>query len=120
MRRVHNFYAKIGDGFEWLFLKARLPRLILKPEDYKVFEMRQTVGRHTYYDLLNTLSLPHHIRWEVRMPSKLAMSEDSRKNNPIVEKEILNFLNSKLKHNILNPEKALDLDITINEAISIS
>ena len=49
------------------------------------------------------------------MPLKLAVSEKSRKYNDIVDKEILKYLELKLPHNLFDPAKGHNLDITVKQ-----
>jgi len=78
--------------------------------------IHQTPGRHVYYYGENEFYLPDSIKYEIRMPSRYAGVVDSNEYLPEVQAKMLEFLNSNLKTNMLDPERGFDLDMTVREA----
>lgn len=76
MRKLQQFYSKVNCGFEYFF-KFQL----INKENWKEVEplIPQTPGRHIYYKTDMEFTLPENIRWEVRMPEKYAVPEESKK-----------------------------------------
>ena len=66
--------------------------------------------------ILTTLYYIDEIKWQLRFPTKFAMSTLKLTYLDKVEQETQNFLNERVKHNLLNPEKGLNLDLSIKEA----
>lgn len=60
--------------------------------------------------------LPDEVKWQIRRPSRYAKSELKMTYLDKVETEAQNFLNERIKHNYLEPSKALSLEISLKEA----
>lgn len=56
------------------------------------------------------------IKWQIRMPTRFAMRELKLTYLDKVQDETVNFLNSRIKHDFLRPDKELTLDLTVREA----
>ena len=68
------------------------------------------------HKILTTIVVIDEIKWQLRFPTKFAMSTLKLTYLDKVEQETHNFLSERVKHNLLNPEKGLNLDLTIKEA----
>lgn len=117
MRGMQTWFGKVGRKAEAVskapFFQGN------KLEDIE-WPMHQTPGRHTYYDYWTEFSLPDQIKWEIRLPRKYARSEAARPYHEQVEKEVLNFVNMKIKANMNAPSVPLSLNTQVNEIVSIS
>ena len=56
------------------------------------------------------------IKWQIRTPSRFAVREQKLSYLDKVQDETINFLNERIKHDFLRPDKELTLDLKINEA----
>lgn len=81
MRRLQAFYGKIGKGLEAIEKPFETPSLL---KDYHPLIV-QTPGRHKYYSLTNWALLPENLKWEIRLPTKIAGSEPPRRFHNEVE-----------------------------------
>lgn len=112
MNRVVNFYKKFGKaGNKVMGLLKLEPVFKGVPVPFK-----QTPGRHQYYYAETLHLIPESILYQIRMPSRYAVSVESTKYNDIVEKEILKYLDQKVPHNLFSPKAGLNLDLTIKQA----
>jgi len=65
---------------------------------------------------LNALTFVDEIKWQIRMPTKFAMREESFMYNDKIQDEILQFLGSRIKHDYLEGNRDINLDLTVGEA----
>lgn len=56
------------------------------------------------------------IKWQLRMPTRFAMRELKLSYLDKIQIETGNFLNDRIKHDFLRPDRDLSLDLTIREA----
>lgn len=56
------------------------------------------------------------IKWQIRMPTRYAVSTLKLTYLNKVQEETLKFLNERIKHDFLRPDKELGLDLTVHEA----
>lgn len=111
MNQVINFYKRSG---------RRTQRILDAMKMEPIFKgvtppIQQTPGRaQTYYP--ETLHLiPDSVLYKVRMPSRYAQSEDSKKYEDVVQQKTLEFLKSRFGYNLFDPEKGFHLDLTVGE-----
>ena len=78
-----------------------------------------TPGRQQYYDAEQRAELPDKIRWQIRMPKKWMRRDPSQLYTRDVEQALLNYCKHELKHNVLDPERGFDLDLTLQEVALI-
>lgn len=112
MRPLQEFYRKTGQTLGKVLGATDLPAF---NHVHKQF-VPQTPGRHVYYYAENHMQLPDSIKWEIRLPSRWAESEESKKYVPEVEKQILAYLEQQVGTNYLDPDRGFDLDLTLKEA----
>lgn len=79
-----------------------------------------TPGRQQYYDGEQEIFLPDKIRYKINRPKHWAQSVDSQLYTRDVEQALLNYCRVELKHNVLDPERGFDLDLTLKELNLIS
>lgn len=56
------------------------------------------------------------MKWQLRLPARFAIRSLKLTYLEKVEKETQNFLDERIKINLLNPDKGLNLDMSIKEA----
>lgn len=112
MNRALTFYKKFGRVTDKL-----CRTLVWNRENLKVnVVMKQTPGRHQYYYTETLHLLPEDIVFKVRMPSRYALSVESKKYDNLVEKEIINYLEKRVGVNLFDPAGGLHLDLTVKQA----
>lgn len=116
MKPLQDFYRRSGQVLGKVLGATDVPNFGAQIKPF----VHQTPGRHTYYYSENFLHLPDSIKWEIRLPSRWAESEESKKYVPEVEKQILGYMNENVKTNFLDPDRGFDLDLTIREASLLS
>jgi hypothetical protein len=111
MNSLLKFYKKSGRAVE----------LINKKTTFEPFlkgmsvPFKQTPGRAQYYYSETLHLIPESIYYKIRMPSKIAMSAQSKEYEDVVEKEVLKYLESKLPYNLFDPDQGLNTDLTIGQ-----
>lgn len=65
---------------------------------------------------MNLLSYLDEVKWAIRRPTRYAMRELKLTYLNKVQDETINFLNDRIKHDFLKPERELTLDLTVQEA----
>lgn len=60
--------------------------------------------------------VPDEIKWQLRMPTRFAMRELKLTYLDKVQEETNKFLASRIKHDYLQPDRDLSLDLTVREA----
>jgi len=109
MKSTIQFYKKFGKiGNKVMGMLKLEPILKGVPVPFK-----QTPGRAQYYYTETLHLIPDSILYQIKMPSKFAQSEESKKYNDIVEREIIKYLEHKFKHNLFDPKNGLNLDLTV-------
>ena len=91
--------------------------------------MWQTPGKLQYYraemepyvpgkDNSSPLSLTvsDEIKWQLRFPTKFAMSDLKLTYLDKVKEETEKFVQARIKHNFIRPDQALSLDLTVGDA----
>jgi hypothetical protein len=63
----------------------------------------------------HSLKVSDEIKWQIRKPSRYAMSDVKLSYLSKVEEEAMKFLKERVKHNYLNPTDNLNLDLTVKE-----
>lgn len=76
----------------------------------------QTPGRLQYYRAENEPFLPDEVKWGLRMPNKFAIRDLPQTYEDEVQQQILKFLGQTLKHDYLNANKDINLDLVLSEA----
>lgn len=56
------------------------------------------------------------IKWQLRMPTRFAMRDLKLSYLDKVQENTLEFLNQRVKHNFIQPDSELSLDLTVKEA----
>lgn len=81
------------------------------------WEMLLLKFAHIYiYNILYQLIFSiDEIKWQLRFPTRYAMRDMKRSYLPKIQEEIQKFLDQRIKHNFITPEKGLNLDLTIKE-----
>lgn len=111
MNPLIRFYKRAGKNAE-KFFKATSTTPIFKGVSVP---LKQTPGRAQYYYPETYHLIPEHILYKVRMPLKLAASEESTKYNDVVEQKVIEYLESKFGKNLFSPERGFNEDTTIGE-----
>lgn len=115
MNRLAHFYKKVGTTFESVIKPLQIT---IVSKDVKIMG-HMTPGKHQHYYVEQEATLPDDIKYEIRMTNKFAMSQPTTRYVAEVEKEILTYLQTHVKHNTINPLKELDLDLTVIDAKTI-
>ncbi len=111
MNGILHFYKRFGVSSRKVLDKISWQPIL---KGVKV-PLKQTPGRAQYY-YPETLHLhPQNIIWKVRLPQKLAASEESKKYDDIVEKEVMKYLQSKLPQNLFGPDEGINLDLSVEQ-----
>lgn len=63
-----------------------------------------------------SLTLIDEIKWQLRMPTRFAMREIKLSYLDKVQENTIEFLGQRIKHNFIQPDSELSLDLTIKEA----
>lgn len=116
MNGLAKFYARFGRSFDSVAQKAN----ISMPTDTFPLPTHQTPGRHIYYDGEIEANLPDDIKWEIRMPSRYAVSTHSRRYLPQIEEQVMTYMRDTLKYNTINPESEFSLDMKIRDGMVIA
>jgi len=56
------------------------------------------------------------IKWKLQMPERFAMREETLMYNDTVQDEILKFMGNKIKHDFLEGNRDVNLDLSVAEA----
>ena len=59
------------------------------------------------------------LKWQLRMPERFAMREETLSYTSKVQDEILRFLGSNIQHDYLQANRDVNLDFKMNEAASL-
>lgn len=112
MNRVITFYKRFGLASENFLSKFKTTPIM---KGVPVW-FKQTPGRAQYYYSENLHLIPENILYQIRRPNRIAISEESTKYNKEVETEIIKYLEKRVSHNLFDPEKGLNLDLTVEQA----
>ena len=66
--------------------------------------------------LIWNICFTDEIKWQIRMPERFAMREQSLMYNDKIQDEILNFLGQKIKADYLQGNRDINLDLSVTEA----
>lgn len=111
MNQVINFYKRSGKKASKILDSLQHGPIFkgIKPP------LTQTPGRAQVYYPESLHLVPESILYKVRLPSKLAGLEDSKKYEDIVQEKTLEYLQNRFTHNLFDPAKGFHLDLTISE-----
>ena len=66
--------------------------------------------------VLLSLTVSDEIKWQLRFPTKFAMSDLKLTYLDKVKEETEKFVQARIKHNFIRPDQALSLDLTVGDA----
>ena len=114
--KAANFFAKVDTKL------SRFAKWTNGPNIWRGVKIMAPVtpGRQQYYDGEQEIFLPDKIRYKINRPKHWAQSVDSQLYTRDVEQALLNYCRVELKHNVLDPERGFDLDLTLKELNLIS
>ena len=84
-------------------------------EDYRP-PLRQTPGRVQYYRAENEPLIPEEIKWKIRMPTAIAMRDETLLYHDEVQAAVHEYLQRAVAADFLTTQREVDLDLTLAEA----
>lgn len=112
MNRVISFYRRFGKATDKVMNKLSFsPVFKGVPVPFK-----QTPGRAQYYYTETLHLVPENILYQIKMPTRFAMSQSSKKYDDVVEAEVTKYLQKKIPFNLYSPKDGVTLDMTVAQA----
>jgi hypothetical protein len=111
MNATLQFYKRFGIWTEKIMAKFQTQPIL---KGMSVMS-KQTPGRAQYYYSETLHLIPESVYYRIRMPKTLAGALDSKKYEDVVEQEVMKYLETRLPHNLFEPEKGLHLDLTVRQ-----